>query len=143
MQSNATVNSRAPLSAPARWLLLTLAGLCVLLGVVGIFVPVVPTVPFLIVAAWCASRSSPRLHNWLLSHPHFGQPLRDWEEQGVVPRRAKWFATVMMALSGVAMLLIVPAGWFPAVCVLLACMVAVGWWLWLRPEHRGRHADPS
>jgi uncharacterized protein len=136
MQSNATVHPRPPLSAPARWLLLSLAGLCLLLGVVGIFVPVVPTVPFLIVAAWCASRSSPRLHNWLVSHPHFGGPLRDWNEHGVVPRRAKWFATVMMALSGGSMLFIAPAAWLPAVGVLLAVMAAVLWWLWRRPEQR-------
>ena len=136
MQSDATVNPRPALSALARWLLLTLAGICLLLGLVGIFVPVLPTVPFLIVAAWCASRSSPRLHNWLLSHPHFGRPLRDWDEQGVVPRRAKWFATVMMTLSGGFVLFIAPTAWLPAAWALLACMAAIGWWLWRRPEQR-------
>ena len=89
----------SPLSAPARWLLQALAGVCVLLGIIGIFVPVMPTVPFLIVAGWAASRSSPRLHRWLLEHPRFGHILRDWYEAGVVPRRAKWITTLMVSGS--------------------------------------------
>jgi uncharacterized protein len=136
MSSNASATHSPALSAPARWLLLALASVCLLLGLLGIVVPVLPTVPFLILAAWCASRSSPRLHNWLLSHPHFGRPLRDWNDHGVVPRRAKWFASVMMALSATSMLLIAPAGWLPAVLGLVAAMLAIGWWLWRRPEHR-------
>jgi uncharacterized protein len=125
-----------PLSAAARWLLLALAAVCVLLGVIGIFVPVLPTVPFLILAAWAASRSSPRLHQWLMTHPRFGRPLRDWETHRVVPRYAKWAATVMIALSAVAMLLVVPASWRLAVAGVIVVMAAVLVWLWKRPEHR-------
>ena len=117
-----------------RWLLLALAVVCVVLGVIGIFEPVLPTVPFLLLAAWAASRSSPRLHHWLVNHRRFGRPLRDWESHGVVPRRAKWAATVMMTFSGVVLLVIVPKQWLPAVAAGIACMVAVGWWLWRRPE---------
>src|SRR4051812_7637760 len=88
----ATDPAAAPraLSAPARWLLLGLAWVCILLGIVGIILPVMPTVPFLLVAAWAASRSSPRLHHWLHNHPRFGVLLRNWEEAQVVPRSAKW-----------------------------------------------------
>jgi uncharacterized protein len=136
MPTNASAAATTALSAPTRWLLLAIAGLCLVLGVVGIFVPVLPTVPFLILAAWCASRSSPRLHNWLLSHPHFGGPLRAWNEHGIVPRRAKWFATAMMVLSGASFLFIAPPGWLPAVFALWAGMAAVLWWLWRRPEQR-------
>lgn len=124
------------LSAPARWCLLTLAGFCVLLGVVGLFLPVMPTVPFLVVAAWCASRSSPRLHNWLLTHPRFGHLLTDWYEAGVVPRRAKWITTVMMAGSATTMLFIAPTPWLPGAWAVIACMALVLLWLWRRPEHR-------
>ena len=124
------------LTAPARWALQALAGLCVLLGLIGIVVPVLPTVPFLLVAAWAASRSSPRLHRWLLSHPRFGAPLREWEEAGVVPRYAKWFATGMVAVSGAVMAYLAPAGWLSLVFVGLAVMVGVLVWLWRRPEHR-------
>ena len=124
------------LTTPARLALQALAGVCVLLGLIGIVVPVLPTVPFLLVAAWAASRSSPRLHRWLLSHPRFGRPLREWEEAGVVPRGAKWLATAMIAISGAVMVTIVPTGWRPLVFLGLAVVVAVLVWLWRRPERR-------
>jgi uncharacterized membrane protein YbaN (DUF454 family) len=135
MQHDASAPS-VGLSAPARWLLMGLAGLCLLLGIVGIFLPVMPTVPFLIVAAWAASRSSPRLHRWLMTHPRFGRQLRDWYEHGVVPRRAKWITSVMMAGSSISMLVIAPEHWIPAVLCLIAVMALVLAWLWRRPEHR-------
>ena len=124
----------ATLGGPARWLLLALAGLCVVLAVIGIFVPVLPTVPFLLLAAWAASRSSPRLHRWLLNHRHFGRPLREWEAHGVVPRPAKWAATVMMTISGGVLAMIAPRPWLPAVAVGALAMAALLWWLWKRPE---------
>jgi len=124
------------LTAPARWALQALAAVCVLLGLIGIVVPVLPTVPFLLVAAWAASRSSPRLHRWLLTHPRFGRPLRDWEEAQVVPRPAKWLATVMIAVSGSVMVYVAPANWRPLALIGLACIGAVLVWLWRRPEHR-------
>ncbi|HVE52049.1 MAG TPA: YbaN family protein [Ramlibacter sp.] len=133
MQSEVPASS---LSAPARWFLMTLAGIFVLLGVIGVFLPVMPTVPFLIVAAWCASRSSPRLHRWLLEHPRFGHLLRDWYEAGVVPRRAKWITSVMMAGSTCMMLFVAPSHWLPAVWAIIACMALILVWLWRRPEHR-------
>ena len=133
MQTKARASA---LSAPARWLLLTLAALCVLLGVVGLFLPVMPTVPFLVVAAWCASRSSPRFHRWLLTHPRFGHLLRDWYEAGLVPRRAKWVTSVMMAGSSCMMLYVAPDPWLPAVWAIITCMAFILLWLWRRPERR-------
>src|SRR3954462_10613082 len=101
---SATTNVRT-LSGPVRWLLQVVAGLSLLMAVVGVVLPVMPTVPFLLVAAWAASRSSPRLHHWLRRHPRLGRPLRDWEEAGLVSRAAKWAATLMMAASAACMLL--------------------------------------
>ncbi|HZY32694.1 MAG TPA: YbaN family protein, partial [Rhodanobacter sp.] len=128
--------ARRALGGAARWLMLGLAGLCVLLGVIGLFLPVMPTVPFLIVAAWAASRSSPRLHDWLHQHPRFGRQLRDWNEAGVVPRRAKWITAVMMTSSATMMLVVVPARWSWAVLLAIAVMAVVLAWLWRRPEQR-------
>lgn len=69
------------------------------LGFVGAILPVLPTVPFLIVAAACFSRSSPRLERWLLDHRYFGPLLRDWREKGAIPRRAKWLAAAGCGLG--------------------------------------------
>jgi uncharacterized protein len=136
MESPTTVTPRPTLTAPARWLLQCVAAVSVFLGLVGIFIPVMPTVPFLIVAAWAASRSSPRLHHWLITHPRLGRPLREWNEYGIVPRRAKWFTTAMMAMSAVSMLVVAPRSWLWAVALGIACMAAVLAWLWRRPERK-------
>ncbi|CAD7041879.1 hypothetical protein REJC140_01064 [Pseudorhizobium endolithicum] len=78
---------------------LSLGWLLVTIGLVGAFMPVLPTTPFLIMAVACFARSSPRLEAWLLNHPRFGGPLRDWREKGAVPRKAKIAAVAMMTIS--------------------------------------------
>ena len=87
----------------ARYLATFLAGLCLLLAVIGMALPGLPTVPFLLLAAWFAARGSPRLHRWLQEHPRFGKALRDWESQGAVSRRSKGLAGLMLAISWIIM----------------------------------------
>lgn len=109
-----------------------LAIICVALAMLGAVLPVLPTVPFLIVAAWAGSRGWPQLETWLLEHPRHGPAIRRWRDHGAVPRRAKWFATTMMVLSGVVLSLSPAPVWLKlAVPVLMACVAT---WLWLRPE---------
>lgn len=103
------------------------------LGLLGVVLPVMPTVPFLIVAAWAASKGWPAFEIWLLNHRLFGPPIVQWRERGAVPRRAKWLSTVMMACSGIGM------QFFPAIPLWLRiavplAMLAVAVWLWMRPE---------
>jgi len=69
------------------------------LGVIGAFLPVMPTTIFIILAAWCFGRSSPRLERWLLAHPRFGPSLTAWRREGAIPRRAKAYATGGMLLG--------------------------------------------
>lgn len=121
-----------PLPAPWRWLLLLLAGVSLATGVVGIFVPGLPTTVFLLIAAWAAARSSPRLHAWLLAHPVFGRLIHDWQNGGRVRRRAKWNATAAMAACAALLLWTGTRWWVTALAC--ACMAVVLCWLWLRPE---------
>ncbi|EKV28634.1 hypothetical protein C882_0846 [Caenispirillum salinarum AK4] len=88
-----------PVTGPLRWLLLVLGCTCVGLGAAGAVLPVLPTTPFLLVAAWAFARSSRRLRAWLYGHPRFGPTLVAWHEHRAVPRRAKVAAVSLMALS--------------------------------------------
>jgi uncharacterized protein len=80
-----------------RMLWLTAGILCLGLGLLGVVLPVLPTTPFLLLAAGCFAKSSPRLHAWLLAHPAFGPPIRNWEENGAISRPAKRLAVGSMA----------------------------------------------
>ena len=94
--------------------------------------PVLPTVPFLLLATWAAGKGWPALEARLLNHPRFGPHIRRWREHGAVPRRAKWMASVMMAVSsGVLLLTPLPLAVKIGVPALMA-LIAI--WLWRRPE---------
>ena len=118
--------------AIARLLWRVLALVLVALGLVGAFLPVLPTVPFLLAAAWAAGHGWPALERWLLAHPRYGGHIVRWRQSGAVPRRAKWAATGMMSLSA-AVLLATGAPLAVKVGAPLA-MAAVAVWLWRRPE---------
>lgn len=82
-----------------RWFWFFVGWLMVALGIIGALLPVMPTTIFLILAVWCFSRSSPRFEAWLLNHPRYGRPLRQWKEQGAISRKGKCFAGGGMALG--------------------------------------------
>lgn len=66
------------------------------LGILGAVLPVLPTTPFLLLAAYCFARSSPRLHLWLMTHRTFGPSIIDWQQHGAISRRAKRLAAFTM-----------------------------------------------
>jgi hypothetical protein len=68
-------------------------------GLAGVVLPLVPTVPFMLLAAFCFARGSERMHDWLVNHPRFGGPIRDWQDHGAIGRRAKRTAVVAMAIT--------------------------------------------
>jgi uncharacterized membrane protein YbaN (DUF454 family) len=112
------------------WRLAALIALAI--GIIGIVVPVLPTAPFVIVAAWAAGKGWPVLEQRLLEHPTFGPHIRAWREHGAVPRKAKIFATLAMAASAIGL------QWMPVAIGIriaaVAIMSIVAVWLWRRPE---------
>lgn len=70
----------------------------VALGIIGILLPLVPTTPFLLLAAFCFSKGSERIHNWILNHRFLGPPIKDWQQFGVIRKRAKLMATFLITL---------------------------------------------
>jgi len=134
------VNDSTPTEVPRsrlRWLWWLLAYASLGLGILGIFLPGLPTTPFILVAAWAAARGSRRLHAKLLADPRFGPLIHDWQQHRAVPRRAKWMATWAMLASAAVMLLVMlvtPGYRAWMVALPIGCMAVVGTWLWLRPE---------
>ena len=116
-----------------RTLYLTTGLFFVLLGLIGVLLPLVPTTPFLLVAAFCFSRSSERLHNYLLNHKWFGHYIRDWEAYNVIPLKAKIFSTSMMLLM-VSYPLIFQDFHLGLKAMVVATILFALWYVWSRPS---------
>ena len=112
------------------WLICGLAALC--LAIAGVVLPLLPTVPFLLLAAFCFARSSSRLHDWLMSHPTLGPPVHNWRAYGAISRRAKRLATLSIAATFGIGLLIDPAWWILALQA--AALTGVLVFIWTCPE---------
>ena len=85
-----------------------LGWLCFALGIVGVALPVMPTTPFMLLALWAFSKSSPRFHHWLYTHALFGPSLQQWQQHRVVPPGIKLMAISFMLMSMVYLLVYSP-----------------------------------
>lgn len=109
-----------------------LAGfLCLGLAVIGALLPVMPTTVFVILAAYCFTRSSPRMERRLLEHPRFGPHIVRWRERGAISRTGKKAATLAFALSIAIAFVFTRMPW---PLIPLAAALIVGSWIWTRPE---------
>ncbi len=93
--------------AVLRWVLFIVGWLCVVLGAIGVVLPVLPTTPFLLLAAACFDRSSPRFHRWLLSTKLFGPLIENWQRERYIEKRSKRVALVVVAVTFSSSILIV------------------------------------
>lgn len=103
------------------------------LGVLGIVLPLLPTTPFVLLSAFCFSKSSKRFHSWLLNHQVFGPLVKDWQRHGVIKLKAKILATVSMLLMVSISLYFVN---IPAIYVFVILLMISGVlvFIWTRPS---------
>ena len=109
-----------------------LAGISFSLGVIGLFLPLLPTTCFMLLAVWLASKGSPRFALWIRRHPRFGPPIHAWERERAIPRHAKWLAIALLTLSIVILALVINAVTVRVVLIVGLSMLAL--WIYTRPE---------
>jgi uncharacterized membrane protein YbaN (DUF454 family) len=110
-----------------------ICGLCSLaLGLLGIPLPILPTVPFILLAAFCFARSSERLHQWLMNHPWFSEALADWDKKRAIRKGLKRKAYIVSGLSFAVSIAIVPLIWVKV--MLVCCAIGLGLYLRQIPE---------
>lgn len=103
-----------------------------LLGFIGALLPVMPTVPFVLLAAFAASKGWPALDQWLSHHPTYGSHICDWRSHRAVSRKAKIVAVVMMTGGAITVQFAPAPSWLRLAVPLV--MLAIAIWLCLRPE---------
>ncbi len=106
--------------------------LSVLAGFAGVFLPLLPTVPFLLLAAFFFGRSSQRAHDWLLSHKALGPATRDWQENGAISRKSKYLsAGSMMLVFAISVLFKIPVY---MLIIQIVILLSVSYFIWTRPD---------
>ena len=115
-----------------RYLWVSLGWLFVALGVIGIALPLLPTTPFLLLAALCFGKGSEKVHHWLLNHPTLGPPILDWQNKRAISRRSKVIASVSMLLLLAITPLVGAPLWAAGLQAVVLAIVAT--FLWRQPE---------
>jgi uncharacterized protein len=115
-------------TGPRRIALIALGFTFVGLGVLGVFLPLLPTTPFILLAAACFARSSARFHGWLRAHRIFGPLIREWEEHRAIPRRAKYVA-IAMSFTTMTLSAIFAVPHVAGKVVVMLCAVGLALWM--------------
>ncbi len=105
------------------------------LGILGIFLPLLPTTPFILLTAYCWAKSSPKFHAWLLAHKRFGPIVYNWETSRVIPLKMKWLSTIMMngAIFFTVFFTLPEEKWL--LKIIMACIsIGTSIWIWSFPH---------
>ena len=115
------------------YLLICLGWLSVTLGVIGVFLPIMPTTPFILLAGWCFARSSERFHHWLLSNKHFGPILKEWESGHGISRKVRTRALGLSWFSLCFSMLVISQWWAVVILVTIGIILTV--YLYRQPTY--------
>lgn len=122
-------------SKTLRYFLIGLGTFFVALGIIGIFLPLMPTTIFLLGAAACYARASERFYNWLVDHRLFGPPILAWREHRCIPRRSKIIAMISVVVSISISIAVVPVVWVKFLLVgIAASLLTMLWRIPILPE---------
>lgn len=115
-----------------KWFYVGIGSVSLVLGVIGIPLPLLPTTPFLLLSAYCFAKGSDRLHRWLMEHPQLGPPIEQWQTHKAISRSAKWLGSFSMAILFLISLMLEVPRWV----LLLQGLVLLGvsFFLWTRRE---------
>ena len=117
----------------ANYFYIAVGWFCLCLGFIGIFLPLLPTTPFVLLAAFCFSHGSTTLHRWLLTQKTFGPMIRDWNQHGIIRLRVKWTSAILIVL-----MIGYPVVFGPLSQLIKIALVAVGigviGFIWSRPS---------
>ena len=108
-------------------LLMILGGIFLIIGIIGIFLPLVPTTPLILLSALCWAKSSYRFHVWLLGNRYFGPMIQNWEQSRIIPLRIKWLAVIMMSSSALFSIYLLRdyAWWLPAIIIGIIILASI------------------
>ena len=124
-----------------RLILLIIGWLAIVLGTLGVVLPLLPTTPFILLAAWCFARSSPRFHHWLLYRSWFGAYIRHWQQHRALPPGVKGRAMLLIIGTFALSVWLVKLFWLR---IMLLCMLAaLLLFMWRMPVVTGQKSDKS
>lgn len=106
-----------------RWVLVVLGTISLILGILGMFLPLLPTTPFLLLTAFLYFRSSPKAYNWLLSHKYLGPYIINYREKKIIPLRAKVITLILMWVSILNCIIFIIDNHWVKIGLLLICIV--------------------
>ena len=118
-----------------RLFLMIIGAISLFLGIIGIFLPLLPTTPFVLLTAICWSKGSKKFHLWLTNHKIFGSMVQNWEADRIIPLKAKWLSTIMMnGMILISVFFLVTSPWWAKLAMIITS-ISISIWIWSFPHN--------